>query len=392
MADVGQQEDFDKARQKALSIGAKQVFVEDLKEKFLMETIVPALKGNCMYEGVYLMGTALARPVIAQRQIELAIEHGCQYVSHGCTGKGNDQVRFELAYLALCPSIKIVAPWKCAEFYSRFQGRTDLLAYAAAKSIPVSQTPSKPWSTDENMFHISYEAGLLEDPEATPPEDMWQLTRSLETSSPNGPEHVRIHFDQGVPVRLETLPSSKADLKAKDTEKVFEGTMCVFEQLQLMARLHGIGRLDIVENRFIGIKSRGCYESPAATILWKAHADLEGLVMDREVRQLRDEMSRRLAVVIYNGLWFSPERRLLQHSIDITQQQVSGSVDVQLYKGNVVVQVRRSSASQGNLYNAKLASMDEHGGFSPSDSDGFIRIQSIRLTASAQHQSKSNFN
>lgn len=373
MANIGQEEDFQAAEKKALAIGATKVFIEDLRNEFLTETIFPAIQANCLYEGVYLMGTAIARPVIAKKQIEIAMREGCQFVSHGCTGKGNDQVRFELCFYALCPEIKVIAPWRIPEFFNTFHGRSDLLDYAAKKKIPVTQTKAKPWSTDENMYHISYEAGILEDPNVTPPVDMWKLTKNLVDASPNGAESVKIHFDRGVPTKIEVAG------------KVISNQLECFEVLNKLGREHGIGRIDIVENRFIGIKSRGCYETPAGTILLKAHADLEGLTMDREVRKLRDDMSRRLAEIIYNGMWFSPEREMLFASILHSQKCVSGTVSLELYKGNVTVQGRVSPFS---LYDQELSSMDIEGGFSPADSDGFIKIQSIRLRGYYARESK----
>lgn len=342
MANIGQEEDFKAAEEKALKVGATKVFIEDLKKEFVKETIYPAIQANCLYEGVYLLGTAIARPIIAKRQIEIAEKEGCQFVSHGCTGKGNDQVRFELAYYALSSSIKVIAPWRIPEFYNKFQGRSDLLDYAAKKGIPVAQTKAKPWSTDENMFHISYEAGILEDPNIKPPEDMWKLTKSLSAASPNGPESVKITFDHGIPVKVETKSVTKTD------------PLEIFLLLNALGREHGVGRIDIVENRFIGIKSRGCYETPGGTILLKAHMDLEGLTMDREVRKLRDEMSKRLANIIYNGMWFSPEREMLYASISHSQKTVSGTVSLELYKGNVSIVGRESPFS---LYDQELSSV-----------------------------------
>ena len=339
-----------------------------MRKEFVQHTIYPAIQANCLYEGVYLLGTALARPIIAKRQIEIAAREGCDYVSHGCTGKGNDQVRFELAYYALNPSIKVVAPWRIKEFYQRFKGRSDLLEYAAQKKIPVTQTKSKPWSTDENLFHISYEAGILEDPNTQPPVYMWKLTRNLTVASPNGPEKIVLYFDKGLPVKLEN----------PRTQTTHTDALCIFQYLNQLGREHGIGRIDIVENRFIGIKSRGCYETPGGTILFQAHRDLEGLTLDREVRRLRDDLSRRLSEIIYNGLWYSPERDFIQNSILYSQNTVSGTVTLELYKGNVTVCGRSSHIG---LYDPEMSSMDVEGGFNPSDSTGFIQIQSIRLRA-----------
>ncbi|KAE9406276.1 argininosuccinate synthetase [Gymnopus androsaceus JB14] len=346
MADVGQEEDFAAAEKKALKVGAKKFFLEDMKREFVNELIYPAVQANCIYENVYLLGTSLARPVIARGMISVADREGCDFVSHGCTGKGNDQVRFELAFYGLKPDIKVIAPWRIPEFYHRFAGRKDLLAYAAEKSIPVTQTTAKPWSTDENLFHISYEAGILEDPNTTPPADMWKLT----TSPENAPQTPRPSPSNSRPVFL--------------------------------SRKHGIGRIDIVENRFIGVKSRGCYESPGATILRAAHIDLEGLTLDRNVRALRDQfVSIEFSRILYNGHFFTPEREFITAAIPASQRTVNGVVKLKLYKGNVIVEGRESSEG---LYDEQQASMDELGGFEPSDTTGFIAIESIRIKKWAQ--------
>ena len=329
----------------------------------------PAVQANLLYEGVYLLGTALARPIITKTQIDIALREGCEYVSHGCTGKGNDQVRFELGYYALCPSIKVIAPWRDPTFFNKFPGRPALLAYAAEKGIPVFQTAAKPWSTDENLYHISYEAGILEDPNVTPPKDMWKLTTDPE-DAPNVPDRISIHFSNGVPVKVE-----HNQLK---TQHVVTDPLDLFLYLNALGRKHGIGRIDIVENRFIGIKSRGCYETPAGTILRVAHVDLEGLVLDREVRRIKDSYGQRLAEIVYNGLWYSAEREFIMASVTHSQKLVDGVVKLKLYKGNCLVEGRSSKYS---LYDEKIASMDETDGFNPSDSDGFIKIQSIRLKA-----------
>jgi len=313
------------------------------------------------------LGTSLARPVIARRQIEIAARENCQFVSHGCTGKGNDQVRFELAYYALKPDIKVIAPWRIPEFYERFPGRQSLLAYAAEKNIPVVQTTSKPWSTDENLFHISYEAGILEDPNVTPPKDMWKLTVDPE-NAPNTPERITITFQHGKPVKVVNHNDGTTKTDSLD----------LFTYLNTIARRNGIGRIDIVENRFIGIKSRGCYETPGGTILRAAHVDLEGLVLDRQVRALRDQfITPQFSQLLYNGQYFSPEREFLSASLITSQKSVNGEVNLKLYKGNVIVEGRKSDTVK--LYDMEESSMDVQGGFSPVDSDGFIKIQSIRL-------------
>jgi len=367
MANIGQEEDFEAAREKALKIGAKKVFIEDLRQTYVDELIFPAIQANAIYENVYLLGTSLARPVIARSQIEVAVKENCQFVSHGCTGKGNDQVRFELAYYALKPDIKVIAPWRIPEFYNRFPGRQSLLDYAAEKDIPVFQTKSKPWSTDENLFHISYEAGILEDPNVTPPKDMWKLTVDPE-DAPNTPEHITITFQHGKPIKVVNTDDGTTKTDSLD----------LFIYLNTIARRNGIGRIDIVENRFIGIKSRGCYETPGGTILRAAHIDLEGLVLDRQVRALRDQfITPQFSQLLYNGQYFSPEQEFLSASLIASQKSVNGEVKLKLYKGNVIVEGRKSDTEK--LYDEEQSSMDVQGGFSPTDSDGFIKIQSIRL-------------
>ncbi|KAG8714420.1 argininosuccinate synthetase [Ceratobasidium sp. 423] len=342
MADVGQEEDFAAAEKKALAVGAKKFFLE----------------------GVYLLGTSLARPVIARGMIAVADREGCDFVSHGCTGKGNDQVRFELAFYGLKPSIKVIAPWRIPAFYERFAGRSALLEFAAQKNIPVAQTAAKPWSTDENLFHISYEAGILEDPNTTPPDDMWKLTTSPE-QAPSQPDQISIEFKQGLPV------------KVTHGDKTYTDAVDIFLALNALARKHGIGRIDIVENRFIGVKSRGCYESPAASILRVAHMDIEGLTLDRNVRALRDQfVTVQLSQILYNGYFFSPEREFVTASIPASQRTVNGVVRLKLYKGNVIVEGRYSNEG---LYDARQSSMDELGGFEPTDTTGFIQIESIRI-------------
>ncbi|CAO1638669.1 unnamed protein product [Sympodiomycopsis kandeliae] len=366
MADVGQEEDFEAARSKAMKCGAKDFILEDMKREFVEELIYPAVQANAIYEDVYLLGTALARPVIARGMIDAAAKTGCQYVSHGCTGKGNDQVRFELAFYGLKPDIKIIAPWRIPEFYTRFAGRSALLEYAASKGIPVTQTKSKPWSTDENLFHISYEAGILEDPNTTPPSDMWKLTNSPETA-PNEAEHIEITFTKGIPTKVKVGSSGKEHTDGVD----------IFLTLNNLARLHGIGRVDIVENRFIGVKSRGCYETPGGTILRAAHIDLEGLTLDREVRRIRDGLiTTKFSEQLYYGMFFSPEGKFIRSCIPESQKTVNGVVKLKLYKGNTIIEGR---SSEEQLYDEQFSSMDELGGFEPSLTTGFIEVNAIRL-------------
>lgn len=374
MANIGQEEDFEAARQKAIKIGCKEVHIEDVRSTFVSEICFPAVQCNAIYENVYLLGTALARPIIARAQIAVAERTGCGYVSHGCTGKGNDQVRFELAFYALKPDIKVIAPWRDPAFFNRFVGRSALLAFAAERGIPVSQTKAKPFSEDENLAHISYEAGNLEDPDNSPPDDMWKLTVDPR-NAPDTPEEISIEFVRGVPVAVSSLDS------ASSTDP-----LALFLELNRLARKHGVGRIDIVENRFIGVKSRGCYETPALTILRAAHIDLEGLTLDRDVRSTRDTfITPKFSELLYNGAYFSPLTRMLLPAIEASQVSVTGRVRLALYKGSVRVLGRSSPYS---LYDEEGASMDQLGGFDPSWASGFIEISAIRGKKWAQIQKK----
>lgn len=367
IADVGQDDDFEAAGEKALKTGASKVYVEDLKEEFVRNYIFRALKANAIYEGRYLLGTSLARPLIAKKQIEIAREEGTNLVSHGSTGKGNDQVRFELSYYALMPEVEIYSPWKDPEFLGQFKGRTDLINYAREHSIPVEATTDKPYSMDDNLMHISYESGILEDPGLMPTEDMFQKTVSLK-KAPDKETRIEIHFKDGVPIKV--LNNEDETVKEKPLE--------LFQYLNRLGRENGIGRVDIVENRFVGIKSRGVYETPGGTILRIAHMDIEGIAMDREVLKLRDMLSPKVSELIYNGFWFSPEMDFLMSAIDKSQEVIDGVVHLSLYKGNVTVLGRESPSS---LYNKDLSSMDVEGGFNQEDSKGFINIHAIRLKA-----------
>ncbi|MGD2069280.1 MAG: argininosuccinate synthase [Gemmatimonadota bacterium] len=367
VADVGQQEDFEDVAERARRTGAGEVFVEDLREEFLTDFIFPAIAGNAIYENRYLLGTALARPVIARRQVEIALREGADAVAHGATGKGNDQVRFELAFAALAPSLEVISPWKDPRFLARFQGRSDLLAFARENGIPVEATAEKPYSSDENLMHRSYEAGLLEDPDRPPPEDMFRLTRSL-ADAPDEPDDVTIHFKDSTPVRLEN-PRAGVDL----TEPV-----PLFEYLNEIGGRHGVGRVDMVENRFVGIKSRGVYETPGGTVLHHALRDLEGVAMDREVLRLRDMLSPRFSEIIYNGFWFSPEMDFIQAAFAQSETLIDGEVVLRLFKGNVIPMGRSSTSA---LYDRDLSSMDVAGGYDQEDARGFIRINSLRLRA-----------
>lgn len=366
LANVGQEEDFEAAREKALKIGATKFVVEDVRKEFVEELCFPAIQSNAIYENVYLLGTSLARPVIARAQIRVAEREGCFAVSHGCTGKGNDQVRFELGFYALKPDVKVIAPWRLPEFFNRFVGRKDLLEYAAEKGIPVSQTKAKPWSTDENLAHISFEAGILEDPDTTPPKDMWKLTVDP-TDAPNTPEDFTVEFCKGLPVKL-----------TYENGKTVSDPVELFLTANAIARRNGVGRIDIVENRFIGIKSRGCYETPGLTLLRTAHIDLEGLVLDREVRAIRDTfVTPTFARILYNGLYFTPEGEYVRTMITPSQITVNGQVRVRAYKGSLSILGRSSDTEK--LYDATEASMDELTDFDPQDTTGFIAVQSIRI-------------
>ncbi len=365
IADVGQEEDFEAAREKALKVGAVKVYVEDLKEEFVTDYIFPAFKSQAVYEGRYLLGTSVARPIIAKRQIEIAEKEGAQFVSHGATGKGNDQVRFELSYYALKPDIKVLAPWKMEEFLTRFEGRSDMLNYADQHGIPVTATRKKPYSEDDNLLHISHEAGILEDPNAPCAEDVYSRTSTI-TDWPDEPETIALTFDNGIPIKVKNLSNKTTKTNALE----------LFEYLNEIGTKHGIGRLDMVENRFVGIKSRGVYETPGGAILHNAHRDLEGLTMDREVMKLRDTMSLKVAELIYNGFWFSPEFELLMTFMDKAQENISGTVQVQLFKG-CAYPIARTSPNA--LYDPLQSSMDEEGGYDQKDAEGFIKINAVRL-------------
>ena len=365
VGDVGQKEDFQAVKEKALAIGATEVHVENLQREFVTDFIFPSIKANALYEGRYLLGTSIARPCIARSMLNVAERVGASLLSHGATGKGNDQVRFELAFYALRPDMEVIAPWRMREFLEQFEGRTDLMNYCAEHNIPVDASPKSPYSMDENLYHISYESGVLEDPAHSPEKDMYRMTVDP-TDAPDTPEVVTINFKDGIPVKLTTAEGSVTD------------PLELFKACNDLGRKHGIGRIDIVENRFIGIKSRGVYESPGATILREAHMDIEGIAMDREVMRLRDMLSPKFSELVYNGFWFSPEMEFLMAAMDKAQELIDGEVKLQLYKGRALP-VGRSSPS--SLYNKDLASMEIEGGFDPRHSEGFIRINSIRLKA-----------
>ncbi len=367
IADVGQAGDFQKAKRKALKAGASKVYVEDLKRELVTDYIFPIFKANALYEGRYLLGTSAARPLIAKRQIEIAAKEKAAWVAHGATGKGNDQVRFELAYYALNPKIKVIAPWKTDSFLKQFKGRTDLINYAQANGIEISNTHKKPYSEDDNLLHISHEAGILEDPARECAEDIYSKTVSPE-KAPNKATRVKIQFKDGVPVKVTNLNTGRSEAEP----------LRLFNLLNELGSRNGVGRVDMVENRFIGIKSRGVYETPGGTILYAAHKDIEGIAMDREVMRLRDMFSPKFAELVYNGFWFSPEMNFLMAAINESQKAIDGSVTLKLYKGNVMALSRESASS---LYDKNLSSMDVEGGFNQKDSEGFIKIHATRLMA-----------
>src|SRR5256885_2424505 len=355
-ADVGQGDELSGLEEKALASGASKLHVEDLRDEFVREYVWTAVKANAIYEGIYLMGTSLARPVIAKRQIEIAQQEGADAVAHGATGKGNDQVRFELTYYALQPDIKVIAPWREWDF----KGRTDLIAYAKTHNIPVTATAEKPYSTDANLMHISYEGGILEDPWLEPPENIFQLTRSPENARAEA-QTVEISFEKGEPVAI--------DGRRLESVKLLE-------TLNKLGGEHGIGRVDLVENRFVGMKSRGVYETPGITILQAAHRALESITLDREVMHLRDSLSVKFAESIYYGFWFAPEFELLRKMVNETQTNVTGDVRLKLFRGNTIVVGRRSPHS---LYDESVATFEADTVYNQRDAEGFIKLNALRL-------------
>lgn len=369
VADVGQKEDFKAIEEKAYATGASKVYIEDLKKELVTDYIYPALKANTLYEGTYMLGTSLARPIIAKRHIEIAKKEGTKYVAHGATGKGNDQVRFEFGYYMNMPDVKIISPWKDPEFLNQFEGRSDMLSYAEKHNIPVKASLKKPYSEDGNLIHISHEAGILEDPSKRCPEDVFSYTVSPK-DAPDEETLLSIDFKDGVPVKVIN----------ETTGEVIENDLEMLVYLNKMGHDNGIGRVDMVENRFVGIKSRGVYETPGCEILWKAHHALEGLCMDKEAMHLRDMLSPKYAELIYNGYWGAPEFNMLTSLFETSQKNVSGNAKVVLYKGNVI---NAGITSPCSLYNEDLGSMDKAGGYHPVDCKGFININAIRLMASS---------
>jgi argininosuccinate synthase len=355
-ADVGQGEELAPVEGKAKASGASHVVIEDLREVFARDYVFPILRANALYEGTYMLGTSIARPLIARRQVELALEHGADAVAHGATGKGNDQVRFELTFAALAPQLKIIAPWRDWDF----QGRADLIAYAEKHSIPIPVTREKPYSSDRNLLHMSFEGGILEDPWREPHDDMFMLTTAPE-KAPDQPQYVEIDYLAGDPVAVDGDALSPAALLARLNE---------------IGGRHGIGRMDIVENRYVGMKSRGVYETPGGTILHVAHRAVESLTLDREVVHLRDGLIPRYAEMVYYGTWFAPEREMLQAAIDEAQKPVTGTARIKLYKGNATVAGRRADKS---LFDPGIASFEEAGGYRQSDATGFISLNGLRL-------------
>jgi len=367
VGNVGQKEDFEAIEKKALQTGASKVHVEDLREEFIVNYIYPALRANAAYEGRYLLGTALSRPLLAKRQVEIAMKEKTSIVSHGATGKGNDQVRFELSCYALNPNILCITPWRDPEFISEFKGRTDLINYAQKWGIPVKASKAKSYSEDENLLHISHEAGVLEDPAYRPSEDIFSMSLSPKNAQ-DRETIIDIYFKGGNPIKVVN----------KDDGTVKEKPLDLFLYLNELGSQNGIGRLDMVENRHLGIKSRGVYETPGGTILWKAHRDLEGIAMDKEVMHLRDGLIPKFSELLYNGFWFSPEVDFLMAAFNQSQQAIDGSVSVSLYKGNVTIIGRKSPFS---LYDKTLSSMEIEGGFNAIDTSGFINITAMRLKA-----------
>lgn len=364
-ANIGQGEELEPARAKAKAFGVNEIYIEDLTEEFVRDFVFPMFRANAIYEGEYLLGTSIARPLIARRLVEIAAEVGADAISHGATGKGNDQVRFELGAYALNPDIKIIAPWREWELNSREK----LLAYAEKSNIAIEQKRGKqsPYSMDANLLHISYEGGPLEDPWAEPEEDMWKLTCAPEQAQDQR-EYIEIGFAQGDAISLNGNTHSPAQL---------------LEKLNTLAGNHGVGRQDIVENRYVGMKSRGCYETPGGTVLLKAHRAMESITLDRELAHLKDELMPRYAQLIYNGYWWSPERLAIQKLVDVTQENVTGSVRVKLYKGNVNVVGRKSE--NNSLFDSSIATFEDDGGaYNQQDAEGFIKLNALRMRIAAK--------
>jgi len=367
-ADIGQGEELDHVRPKAQQLGVREIFIDDLREEFVRDFVFPMFRANAVYEGEYLLGTSIARPLIAKRLVEIARQTGCDAISHGATGKGNDQVRFELGAYALWPEVKVIAPWREWDLNSR----ESLLAYAANHGIPIAKKPGggSPYSMDANALHISYEGGGLEDPWWTPDDSIWRWTKNPE-DAPNEADYITLEFVKG-------------DVVAINGQSMTP--FAVLDTLNALGSRHGIGRLDLVENRYVGIKSRGCYETPGGTILLKAHRAIESLCLDREQAHLKDELMPKYAHLVYNGYWWSPERRMLQALIDESQIRVNGEVRLKLYKGNVYNAGRRSKDS---LFDATLSTFeDDRGAYNQKDAEGFIRLNGLRLRTGAKRDAR----
>ena len=369
-ADIGQGEELSPARKKARMFGVKQIFIEDLREEFVRDFVFPMFRANAVYEGEYLLGTSIARPLIAKRLVEIARKTGADAISHGATGKGNDQVRFELGAYALMPDVKIIAPWREWDLLSRDK----LVAYADQHGIPVDYKKRKggaPYSMDANLLHISYEGGILEDPDFEPEESMWRITTSPQ-KAPNRPETIELDYVHGDIVGINGKRMSAAN---------------VLTELNRLGGKHGIGRLDLLENRYVGMKSRGCYETPGGTIMLRAHRAMESLTMDREVLALKDDLMPRYARLVYNGYWFSPERLLIQKLIDESQRSVNGRVRLKLYKGTVIVTGRSSKTD--SLFDSKISTFDDDGGaYNQADAAGFIKLNALRMRIAAKLNTK----
>lgn len=383
-ANIGQEEkDFPAIKEKALKCGAKDAVIIDARERFITDFIFPTIQAQAKYQDRYLLGTSIARPLTAQLQVEVAKDIGATVLSHGATGKGNDQVRFEMAYYTLFPGATIYAPWKDHAFLRRFpKGRDDMLVYAQENGIPVSQSTKNPWSEDDNILHISHEAGILEDPSLMPPKRMLKMMKWPQ-DAPDKETYLRIHFEDGIPVKVERIRIDVKSDKEHDISVLesYEKPLNIFLYLNKVAGENGVGLVDMVEDRFIGMKSRGVYETPGGTVLYAAHADLEGLTMDREVRSIRDTIRPKFTEMAYRGFWFSPEGRFLRKAIKETQKGVTGWVDLELYKGNVRPVGR---ASPYSLYNSKIASMHEEGGYDPTMAKGFIYCNALRVATEAR--------
>jgi argininosuccinate synthase len=361
-ADVGQKEELDGLEEKAINTGASKIYIDDLREEFVRDFVFPALRANAIYEGTYLLGTSLARPLIAKRQIEIARKEGADAVCHGATGKGNDQVRFEMTYYALEPNIKIISPWKDDRWTLR--SRDAMIDYAQEHNIPITITKKKPYSEDRNLLHISHEGGILEDPWAEPPEDMFVLSVSPERA-PDKPTYVEIEFEEGNPVAIDGQKLTPAAL---------------LDMMNDLAGANGIGRVDMVENRFVGMKSRGVYETPGGTVLWAAHRAVESLTMDREVMLMRDSLTPKYSQLAYNGFWYAPEMEFMQKLIDETQKTVTGTARVKLYKGNCAIVGRKSPNS---LYSEDFATFDTDKVYDQKDAIGFIKLNALRMRIQA---------